>query len=75
MHAPCFLSACGGRWRPLLAVDGRHVDVGGPRSHSNLALAEGEVYSQPANTGVGVHESTQLVAAIDALKVRTNGSL
>ncbi|WFD01612.1 hypothetical protein MOBT1_000288 [Malassezia obtusa] len=36
---------------------------------TNLALAEGEVYSQPAATGVGVHESTQLVAAIDALKV------
>ena len=33
-------------------------------------LAEGEVYSQPAATGVGVHESTQLVAAVDALKVR-----
>lgn len=27
------------------------------------------MYSQPAATGVGVHESTQLVAAIDALKV------
>lgn len=38
--------------------------------YRNLALAEGEVYSQPANTGVGVHESTQLVAAVDALKVR-----
>ncbi|WFC95175.1 hypothetical protein MBRA1_001822 [Malassezia brasiliensis] len=38
----------------------------------NLVLAEGEVYSQPAATGVGVHESTQLVAAVDALKVRYN---
>ena len=28
------------------------------------------MYSQPAATGVGVHESTQLVAAVDALKVR-----
>lgn len=32
------------------------------------------MYSQPANTGVGVHESTQLVAAIDALKVRHTNS-
>ena len=52
----------------------RHVDVRARPwalvlTRSNLALAEGEVYSQPANTGVGVHESTQLVAAIDALKV------
>ncbi|WFD30931.1 hypothetical protein MSPP1_001957 [Malassezia sp. CBS 17886] len=37
---------------------------------TNLALADGEVYSQPANTGIGVHESTQLVAAVDALKRR-----
>ena len=27
------------------------------------------MYSQPTNTGVGQHENTQLVAAIDALKV------
>ncbi|PKI84537.1 hypothetical protein MVES_001734 [Malassezia vespertilionis] len=39
---------------------------------TNLALADGEVYSQPADTGIGVHESTQLVAAIDALKRRGN---
>ena len=38
-------------------------------TNRNLALSEGEVYSQPTNTGVGQHENTQLVAAIDALKV------
>lgn len=30
------------------------------------------MYSQPAATGVGVHESTQLVAAVDALKRHGN---
>lgn len=39
---------------------------------SNLALGDGEVYSQPTDTGIGIHESTQLVAALDALKKRTS---
>ena len=30
------------------------------------------MYSQPAETGIGVHESTQLIAALDALKKRAN---
>ncbi|WFC99176.1 hypothetical protein MYAM1_001920 [Malassezia yamatoensis] len=39
---------------------------------TGLKLAEGEVYSQPAATGIGTHESTQLVAAVDALKRHGN---
>lgn len=33
-------------------------------------LNPGEVFSQPANTGSGFHENTQLASAIEALKVR-----
>lgn len=31
-----------------------------------------QVYSQPANTGSGIHENTQLASAIDALKHHAN---
>ena len=34
--------------------------------------SQSQIYSQPALTGAGVHENTQLASAIDALKAHGN---
>ncbi|PWN28145.1 hypothetical protein BDZ90DRAFT_251794 [Jaminaea rosea] len=39
-----------------------------PPTSSSSSLAPGQIYSQPALTGAGTHQSTILITALDALK-------
>lgn len=41
-------------------------------SRGGSSLAPGQIYSQPALTGAGIHNSTVLVTALDSLKAQRN---